>query len=106
SAVHVGLIFVNAAASLLVFLLGTRLFGYLAGTVACASYALLSANPSGLGLAGHASHFVVLPALAGILLLLDALDSGKTWQFFSSGLLLGLAFVMKQPGILFLLFSG
>ena len=106
SAVHVGLIFVNAATSVLIFLLGTRLFGYLAGTVACASYALLSANPSGLGLAGHASHFVVLPALAGILLLLDAMESGKTWLFFCSGVLLGLAFVMKQPGIFFLLFGG
>ncbi len=106
SAVHVGLIFVNAATSLLVFFLGSRLFGFLAGAVACASYALLSANPSGLGLAGHASHFVVLPALAGILMLLDALESNKTWQFFGSGLVLGLAFVMKQPGILFLLFGG
>lgn len=106
SAVHVGLILVNAATSLLVFFLATRLFGYLAGTVACVSYALLSANPSGLGLAGHASHFVVLPALAGILLLLDAMEANKTWLFFCSGLLLGLAFVMKQPGILFLLFVG
>jgi hypothetical protein len=106
SAVHVGLIFINAAASVLVFLLGARLFGHLAGAVACASYALLSANPSGLGLAGHASHFVVLPALAGTLLLLDAMGSGKTWLFFCSGLLLGLAFVMKQPGILFLVFGG
>ena len=106
SAVHIGLIFVNAATSLLVFFLASRLFGFLAGAVACASYALLSANPSGLGLAGHASHFVVLPALAGVLLLLDALESDKTWQFLCSGLLLGLAFVMKQPGILFLLFGG
>src|SRR6516225_6693361 len=54
TAIHVGLIPVNVAASVLVFLLGVRLFDYLAGAVACASYALLSANPSGLGLAGHA----------------------------------------------------
>ena len=106
AAVHIGLIFVNAATALLVFLLASRLFGYLAGAVSCASYALLSANPSGLGLAAHASHFVVLPAVAGILLLLGAMESNKTWQFFCSGLLLGLAFVMKQPGILFVLFAG
>ena len=106
TAVHVGLIVVNAATSLLIFFLASRLFGFLAGAVACASYALLSANPSGLGLAGHASHFVVLPAVAGILLLLEAMESSKTWQFFCSGLLLGLAFVMKQPGLLFLFFGG
>jgi dolichyl-phosphate-mannose-protein mannosyltransferase len=104
--VHTGLIFVNAATTLLVFFLASRLFGHLAGAVACASYALLSVNPSGLGLAGHASHFVVLPAIAGILLLLDAMESSKTWQFSCSGLLLGLAFVMKQPGILFLCFGA
>jgi hypothetical protein len=106
AAVHVGLIFVNAATTVLLFFLVSRLFGYLAGGVACASYALLSANPTGLGLAGHASHFVMLPALGGILLLLDATESNKTWQFFASGLLLGLAFLMKQPGILFFLFGG
>jgi hypothetical protein len=106
AAVHLGLLFVNAATSLLIFFLAARLFGYLAGAVACASYALLSASPTGLGLAGHASHFVVLPAIAGVLLLLDATESNKTWLFFLSGLLLGLAFVMKQPGILFLFFGG
>ena len=106
SAIHTGLIFINGATALLVFFLASRLFGLLAGAVASASYALLSANPSGLGLAGHASHFVLLPALAGVLLLLDAMESKKTWQFFASGLLLGLAFIMKQPGILFLLFGG
>jgi len=106
SAVHVGLIFFNAATALLIFFLATRLFSLLAGAVACASYALISANPTEMGLAAHASHFVVLPAIAGILLLLDAIESNRTWLFFSSGLVLGLAFLMKQPGILFLLFGG
>src|SRR5271157_876980 len=101
-----GRIFVKAATYQLVLYQAARLFGFLAGAVACASYALLSANPAGLGLAGHASHFVMLPAIAGILLLLDAIESNKTWQFFCSGLLFGLAFVMKQPGILFLIFAA
>ena len=103
--IHTGLIFVNAATTLLVFLLGRRLFGPLAGVVAGASYALSSTSPSVLGFAGHATHFVVLFALAGILLLLRAVESNKTWLFFGSGLLLGLAFLMKQPGLLFLLFA-
>ena len=106
SAVHVGLIFFNTATALLIFFLATRLFGLLAGAAACASYALMSANPTELGLAAHASHFVVLPAIAGILLLVDAIESNRTWLFFSSGLLLGLAFIMKQAGIVFLIFGG
>lgn len=104
--IHYGLLLVNAATTLLVFLLAARLFGSLAGVVAGATYALLSSSPSVLGLAGHATHFVVLPAVAGILLLLKAIEQKRTWLFFWSGLLLGLAFVMKQPGMLFPFFAG
>src|SRR5450759_1349438 len=68
--IHLGLLLVNAATTFLVFLLTRRLFGQLAGLLAGASYALLSTSPSVMGFAGHATHFVVLPALGGILLLL------------------------------------
>jgi general stress protein CsbA len=103
---HLGLILVNAATTVLVFLLGVRFFGQLAGVVAAASYALLSTSPSVLGFAAHATHFVILGAIAGVVLLLDALETDKSWQFFCSGVLLGLAFQMKQPGILFLVWAG
>jgi hypothetical protein len=106
SAIHLGLLLVNAATTFLVFLLAQRLFGPLAGLVAGASYALLSTSPSVVGLAGHATHFVVLPALGGILLLLKAIETRRIWLFFCSGVLLGLAFLMKQPGILFAVFCG
>ncbi|MFZ0914618.1 MAG: glycosyltransferase family 39 protein [Candidatus Korobacteraceae bacterium] len=104
--IHLGLLLVNAATTFLVFLLTRRLFGQLAGLVAGASYALLSTSPSVLGFAGHATHFVVLPALGGILLLLVAMETRRVWLFFASGVLLGLAFLMKQPGILFAAFGG
>jgi hypothetical protein len=104
--IHLGLLLVNAATTFLVFLLTRRLFGLLAGLVAAASYALLSTSPSVLGFAGHATHFVVLSALGGILLLLVAIETKRTWLFFASGVLLGLAFLMKQPGILFAAFGG
>jgi len=105
AAVHLGLLLINAAAIALVYLLGQRLAGPLAGVVAAATYGLLSVSPSVLGLAGHATHFVVLPALGGILLLLKAIDAQRLRLFFCSGLLFGLAFLMKQPGIFFLLFA-
>ncbi len=68
--IHVGLAFVNAGAVVLVFLIGRRLLDERTGAVAAVAYALLSMTPSALGLAAHATHFVVLPALAGLLLLL------------------------------------
>jgi 4-amino-4-deoxy-L-arabinose transferase-like glycosyltransferase len=106
SGIHLGLLFINAATTFLVFLLARRLFGSLAGLIAGASYALLSTSPSVVGFAGHATHFVVLPALAGILLLLSAIEGRRIWLFFLSGVLFGLAFLMKQPGIMFAVFAG
>jgi hypothetical protein len=60
-AIHLGLLFVNAATVALVFFLARRLINETAGLVAAASYALLSISPTVLGFAAHATHFVVLP---------------------------------------------
>jgi hypothetical protein len=106
SGIRIGLILVNVAATLLIFLLAKYLYGSLAGAVAGITYSFLSCRPGVLGIYAHASHFVVLAALAGILLLLRAIDTGRTGLFFASGLCFGLAFLMKQPGILFAVFAG
>src|SRR5438105_1862762 len=104
--IHLGMILVNAATVILMFLLAKRLFGPLAGVAAASSFALLSSSEAVLGFAGHATHFVVLAALSGILVLLRAIEVKRTMPYFLSGLLLGLAFVFKQPGLLFILFGG
>src|SRR6266446_3560059 len=137
SAIHLGLALVNAASIVLMFLLARKLLDEAAGVAAAAAFALMSLSPSVLGLAGHATHFVVLFALAGILVLLRAcasqpqtrspqplLPRAPTSQLstfnpqpphqpstlnpqllFTSGLLFGLAFLMKQHGIFFGLFG-
>jgi hypothetical protein len=103
--VHLGLLLVNSASIILVYFLARYVFDRLAGTVACASFAVLSIGPSIMGFAGHATQFVVLPAIGGILILLKAIESENLKMFFWSGLLLGLAFLMKQPGGFFVLFG-
>src|SRR5262245_11902256 len=70
SGIHLGLLLVNAATVALVFFLGRRLINETAGFVAAASYALLSVSPTVLGFAAHATHFVMLPVLGGMLLLM------------------------------------
>jgi hypothetical protein len=105
SGVHLGLLLVNSASIVLIYFLARRIFDRLAGIVACASFAVLSIEPSVFGFAGHATQFVALPAIGGILVLLKAIESEKLGTFFGSGLLLGLAFLMKQPGIFFFLFA-
>lgn len=104
--IHAGLLLVNAATVVLLFMLAWKLFGPLAGLAAGSSHALLSTSESVLGLAGHATHFVVLPALAGILILLHAIESKRNSLYFISGLLLGLAFLCKQPGLFFVVFGA
>jgi hypothetical protein len=104
--IRIGMIVVTTLCSLLVFLLGKRLCGLLAGTIAGITYVFLAIRPGVLGMDGHATHFVVLAALAGLLLFLRAIDHPRVILFFASGLLFGLSFLMKQPGIFFGLFAG
>ncbi len=104
--IHLGLILVNGSATLLMFFLARRLYGDLAGVAAAASYGLLSTSEAVLGLAGHATHFVALLALAGLLILLAAGKSKKFSAYFAAGLCMGLAFLMKQPGAVFILFGA
>jgi hypothetical protein len=104
--IRVGLMLFNVAATILVFLLAKYLYGWLAGAVAGMTYSFLSCRPAVLGLYAHATHFVVLAALAGILLLLYAIETRRIGIYFGSGLCLGLAFLMKQPGSFFAVFAG
>jgi len=103
--IHLGFLLVNAATSVLIYFLGVRLSGKFGAVVAAASYASLSTNGLVLGLAFHSEHLVVLAALGGILLLLKALESERNWLFCASGLLFGLAYLMKQAGMAFAVFG-
>jgi 4-amino-4-deoxy-L-arabinose transferase-like glycosyltransferase len=105
-AVRLGLLLVNLAAIVLVFRLGRRFSGDLAGVVAAATYAQLSVGRAVLGPFAHSSHLVVVAALAGIDCLFAAFDRGRRRDYFASGFLLGLAVVMKQHGVFFLLFGA
>jgi hypothetical protein len=104
--VHLGLMLANAAAALLMFLLGRRLFGARGGVAACAAYAVMSVGEGVMGTQAHATHFVVLPALGGVLLLLRATDTGRIHLLFWSGLLFGLGCLAKQHGVFFGVFGA
>ena len=103
--IHFGVILVNAASILLVFLIAKHLFDAKAGIVAGATFGLFSVRPYLLGLAGHATHFVTLAALISIYLLLRASGTRRYWTFLSSGICAGLALIMKQPGVFFAAFG-
>jgi 4-amino-4-deoxy-L-arabinose transferase-like glycosyltransferase len=122
--IHLGLLVINMATILLIFLLGRRLINSIAGLAAAMTYAVLAVSPSVLGFAAHATHFVMLPVLGGTLLLLtpprsDGLGSRRPkhdgWEavtpcnferLFVSGLLFGTGLLMKQPAVFFILFGA
>ncbi len=104
--IHVGLLLVNAATIVLVYLLGKRLLSAAAGVAACAAYAVLSLSPGVYGMQAHATHFVVLAAVGGTLLLVRACDRREFSVLFWSGTLYGVAILMKQHGALFTVFAA
>jgi asparagine N-glycosylation enzyme membrane subunit Stt3 len=57
------------------------------------------------GIVANAEHFVLLPALLGIWLLIVSVEKQKLPLLWISGMLLGFGFLMKQHGILFIIFA-
>lgn len=107
-AIHLGLLLVNVATIAMIFLIGRRLIDSTAAIAAAACYAVLSVSPSVLGLAAHATNFVMLPVLAGTLLILNIRESGQHafGRLCGSGVLFGIAVLMKQPALFFIPFGA
>jgi len=103
--IHVGLLFVNIINILLVYKLTKILANKFCAPYAAAIYGILTLGPEMIGSTAHATHFVTIFALSGIIILLTAINKNKLPLFFLSGIFLGLSVIMKQSGIFFPLFG-
>ena len=101
--IRTGLLFVHLATMGLLFLVGRRLLGTFAGAVGASAFALLALDRWSMGVFAHATHFVTFAAVAGMLALLHAVRTGRTWLFVASGVLMGVAVIMKQHAAAFVL---
>ncbi|MDB6058512.1 MAG: hypothetical protein JWO95_2356, partial [Verrucomicrobiales bacterium] len=99
--IHIGLALVNALSVLVVYLIGKKLSGTVAGVLGALFFAFTTLDPSLMGFAAQATHFVVLAALSGFYFLLRATESGRRSDVFIGGALMGLSFLCKQPGLFF-----
>jgi 4-amino-4-deoxy-L-arabinose transferase-like glycosyltransferase len=106
TAIRLGLIIFNAATIIIIFLLTKRLFGEIASVAAGAFYAILSVIGATLGMTANAEHFVLLPSLLGILLIVKHSKNRSISFVFWPALLFGLAFIIKQHGIFFAVFGA
>ena len=104
--VHLTLLAVHLAALAALFGIARKLLDLRGAAVATAACSLMTLSPAYLGLAAHATHFVLLPALLGIWMLLRLEESGRLSGFLGCGCWFGAAFLMKQPGMVFGLFGG
>ncbi len=104
--VRLGLLIVNQVSILLLYFLARRLMSLEGAIVACGFYALMSVSQAVLGIFAHATHFVTLFALAGLVTLLAAVERPGNFRLFLSGILFGLSVTMKQNGLLFCIFAA
>jgi hypothetical protein len=104
--IHAGLLLVNAVTIVLVFLVGRRLLSEFAGAAAAVVFAILSLDRWVYGVFAHATHFVILAAIAGLWVLLSAFERERLSSYLASGLWFGVALVMKQHAIVFLPFCA
>jgi 4-amino-4-deoxy-L-arabinose transferase-like glycosyltransferase len=104
--IHFLLLLVNLATAAAVFRLARRLFGEVAAWASVPCFMLLSLGISVQATSANAEHFVLLPALLASLLLLRYRERPDRRTLALSGLLFGLAVIMKQAGGAFAVFGA
>lgn len=103
--IHAGLLVINLITIMFMYLLARRMLSVEASAVAAGSYAILSVSQAVFGVFAHATHFVILFVLAGMIALFRGVESNSKRYIFLSGLCLGIAVLMKQHGVFFCLFA-
>jgi len=103
---HTGLLIINVLLIFVMFFLTRRLYDPATGVMAAAFYAILSLSIKVLGFTLNSEPIMLLPALIGIIVMLNAIEKKRQKDFFLSGFLLGTAFIVKQTTVFFILFSG
>jgi hypothetical protein len=104
-AIHLGLIISNLATIAGIVFLGRALISTEGGWLAGGAYALLSLSPTMLAHAAHATHFVSLFVVWGAYWLWRAIHEPNEHYYFGSGVIFGVAVLMKQPGLFFGIFA-
>jgi hypothetical protein len=104
--IHVGLLLVNLTSTVMVFLLTRRLLSQSTAVMAAASFALLTVSQTVLGTSAHATQLVLPFALGGCLLLLKMRETDRLVTALSSGVMFGIAILMKQHAAFFVVFAA
>lgn len=104
--IHIGLLFLNAASMLLFFQGFKKLFNPTIGLLTAGFYGLMAMSYNVMGFAAHSTHFAVFYIAASIYFF-SKYEEKKNLLFAAlTGAMLGMAFLMKQHAVYFILFGG
>ena len=104
--IHTGLLVMNAATMLLFFQAFKKFFNPMTGLLTAGFYGLMAMSYHVYGSAAHATHFAVF-FIAVALFFLARYEEKKSILYAAlTGAALGMAFLMKQQAVYFILFGG
>lgn len=104
--IHTGFILMNALTMIFLFYGLKKLFNPMIGVLTAGIYGLMAMSNNFLGFAAHATHFAVF-YLSIAIIFIGSYDKNKKPIFaLLSGFMFGMAFLMKQQAVYFILLGG
>ncbi|MEO7524481.1 MAG: glycosyltransferase family 39 protein, partial [Ferruginibacter sp.] len=104
--IHAGLLVIGIATIIFLFLAFRKLFNSTIALFATSVFAIMSVSPTVLGFAAHATHFIIFFVAVALFFLSKFYERQTLWNATIIGLLFGLAFMMKQQAVFFIVFGG
>ncbi len=104
--VHTGIVFINAVTMYFLYTSFKKIFNPFIGLATATIYGFMAIGLVFDGFAAHATHFICFYSSIALFFLADYLKSGKPLKVFLCGLMLGMAFLMKQQAVFLILFGG
>lgn len=104
--IHIGFVFMNAGTMIFLFCAMKTLFNPLVGIFTGGLYGLMAMSNTVLGFAAHATQFVMF-FVSLALFFFSKYEENKKMSFaLLTGIMFGMAFLMKQQAVYFILFGG
>ena len=104
--VHTGIVFINAATMYFLYASFKKIFNPFIGLATATIFGFMAIGLVFDGFAAHATHFICFYSSIALFFLADYMKSGKPLKVFLCGLMLGMAFLMKQQAVFLILFGG
>lgn len=105
-AIHLGLLITNLLTAITIFFIAKKFFAPIYASIISSIFCIVTLNFHLEGMSANAELYLLLPAMLGILFFLRGMEDRKRINFFISGLLLGMSYVIKQHGLFFVGFIG